>query len=196
MIGSRLSHYTISAPLGAGGMGVVYRAIDARLNRTVALKVIAQDVVADPQRKQRFVRAARAASSLSHPNLVTIHDIGEADGVDFIVMELVSGQSLERLIHGERLPVQRVIEFGLQIASALDAARAVGLVHRDIKPANIMVTESGQVKVLDFGLAKRLEGIAAAGATAVTATVASEAGLVLGTIAYMSPEPRVQSVCR
>jgi eukaryotic-like serine/threonine-protein kinase len=101
MIGSRLSHYTISAPLGAGGMGVVYRAFDAHLNRTVALKVIAQDVVADPQRKQRFVREARAASSLSHPNIVTIHDIGEADGVDFIVMELVSGQSLERLIHGK-----------------------------------------------------------------------------------------------
>ena len=188
MIGSRLSHYTLSGPLGAGGMGVVYRAFDARLNRSVALKVIAQDVSADPQRKQRFVREARAASALSHPNIVTIYEIGEADGVDFITMELVSGQSLERLIRGGGLPVERVVEFGLQIASALDAAHAVGIVHRDIKPANIMVTESGQVKVLDFGLAKRLDGFAAEGATTVAATVASEAGLVLGTIAYMSPE--------
>ena len=186
--GSRLSHYTLSGHLGAGGMGVVYRAIDARLNRSVALKVIAPEVSADPQRKQRFVREARAASALTHPNIVTIYDIGEAEGVDFIAMELVSGQSLERLMHEGRLPVERVVDLGLQIASALDAAHAVGIVHRDIKPANIMVTESGQVKVLDFGLAKRLDGVAAEGATTVAATFASEAGLVLGTMAYMSPE--------
>ena len=186
--GSRLSHYTLSGHLGAGGMGVVYRAIDARLNRSVALKVIASEVSADPQRQQRFVREARAASTLTHPNIVTIYDIGEAEGVNFIAMELVSGQSLERLMHEGRLTVERVVDLGLQIASALEAAHAVGIVHRDIKPANIMVTESGQVKVLDFGLAKRLDGIEAEGATTVAATFASEAGLVLGTMAYMSPE--------
>jgi serine/threonine protein kinase len=157
MIGSRLSHHTLSAQLGAGGMGIVYRATDSRLNRTVALKVIAPDAIADPERKQRFLREARAASALSHPNIVTIHDIGEADGVDFLVMELVSGQSLDRLIPKEGLPIARVIEIGQQIASALEAAHAAGIVHRDIKPANIVVADSGQAKILDFGLAKRFD---------------------------------------
>jgi eukaryotic-like serine/threonine-protein kinase len=169
-------------------MGVVYRATDARLNRSVALKVITPDVSADVVRKQRFVREARAASALSHPNIVTIYDVGETDGVDFIAMELVSGQPLDRLIGGGGLPIDRVVELGLQIASALEAAHAVGVVHRDIKPANIMVTESGQAKVLDFGLAKRLDTVAVESAVTLAATVATDAGLVLGTLAYMSPE--------
>jgi eukaryotic-like serine/threonine-protein kinase len=188
MIGSRLSHYTLTAPLGAGGMGVVYRATDSRLNRTVALKVISPDAIADADRKHRFLREARAASALSHPNIVTIHDIGEVDGVDFLVMELVSGRPLDQLIPKEGLPVDRAIDLAIQIASALEAAHGADIVHRDIKPANIMVTESGQVKVLDFGLAKQLDRLTDEGLTTVAPTLATEAGIVLGTMAYMSPE--------
>ena len=188
MIGSRLSHYTLTAPLGAGGMGVVYRATDSRLNRTVALKVIAPDAIADADRKHRFIREARAASALSHPNIVTIHDIGEVDGVDFLVMELVSGRPLDQLIPEGGLPVDRAIDIAIQIASALEAAHRADIVHRDIKPANIMATDSGQVKVLDFGLAKHLDGLANQDLTTVAPTLATGAGIVLGTMAYMSPE--------
>src|SRR5262245_15006639 len=168
-------------------MGVVYRATDTRLNRTVALKVIAPDILADPDSRQRFIREARAASALTHPNIVTIHDIGQVDGTDYLVMELVSGQSLDRLIPKGGLPAERVVQVGMQVASALDAADAAGVVHRDIKPANIVVSDSGVAKVLDFGLAKRVEA-ANESADTVAATVVSGAGVVLGTIAYMSPE--------
>jgi dienelactone hydrolase len=185
---SRLSHYTLGAALGAGGMGVVYRATDTRLNRTVALKVIAPDAIADRDRKLRFLREARAASALSHPNIVTIHDIGDADGVDFLVMELVSGRSLDQLIPKEGMPVERAIDIAIQITSALDAAHTADIIHRDIKPANIMITDAGQVKVLDFGLAKRLDGLPDQNLTTVAPTLATEAGMVLGTMAYMSPE--------
>jgi eukaryotic-like serine/threonine-protein kinase len=185
--GTRLGHYEIVSALGAGGMGVVYRAIDERLNRTVAIKVISADMVADPSRKQRFIREARAASALSHPNIVTIHDVDEVEGLDYLVMELVSGQTLDRVIPHDGLPIARALEWAEQIASALDAAHAAGIVHRDIKPANIMIGESGQVKVLDFGLAKRLDRVLADGATTAAVSFASESGPV-GTFAYMSPE--------
>jgi eukaryotic-like serine/threonine-protein kinase len=188
MIGTKLSHYTISDRLGEGGMGVVYRAVDSRLNRTVALKVIASREVTDPDRKRRFVREARAASALNHPNIVTIHEIDEADGVDFLVMELVTGQTLERLIPEGGLPVARALAYGVAIAAALEAAHAAGIVHRDIKPANVMVTDSGQVKVLDFGIAKLLDRIADAGASTVAVTAATEVGVTIGTLRYMSPE--------
>jgi predicted Ser/Thr protein kinase len=186
MVGTRLSHYAIGEPLGEGGMGVVYRAVDTRLNRTIAVKVLAAEAVADPARRQRFSREARAASSLNHSNIVTIHDVGEADGVDFLVMELVSGRPLGQMIPKDGLPIDRAVEYGLRVASALEAAHAAGIVHRDIKPANIMVTESGQIKVLDFGVAKRLD-LLDDGST-VAATIATEAGIVVGTLAYMSPE--------
>src|SRR5471030_3562 len=130
LIGKTLSHYTISARLGAGGMGVVYCATDSRLSRIVALKVIASDAFADPDRKRRFITEARAASALNHPNIVTVHDIDEADGVDFLVMELVAGQSLEQLIHAGGLPIERALDYAMQIESALAAAHAAGIVHR------------------------------------------------------------------
>jgi predicted Ser/Thr protein kinase len=188
MIPTRLSHYAISARLGEGGMGIVYRAVDTRLNRTVAVKVIAADAVADPTHRQRFAREARAASALNHPNIVTIHDVGQADGVDFLVMELVTGRSLGQSIPADGLPVDRVIDYGLEVARALESAHAAGIVHRDIKPANIMVTDSGQIKVLDFGVAKRLDLLADAERSTMAQTVATEAGAVVGTLAYMSPE--------
>ena len=187
MIGTRLSHYAISAKLGEGGMGVVYRAVDTRLSRPVALKVVSGAALPDPALRQRFAREARAASSLNHPNIVTIHDVGEADGVDFLVMELVEGQSLERTIPAGGLPVELAVEYALSIARALEAAHAGGIVHRDIKPANIMVTASGHIKVLDFGVAKRIDLIAAEGST-VAGTIATEAGVTVGTLRYMSPE--------
>ena len=169
-------------------MGVVYRAVDGRLNRSVAVKLISPDAIADPDRRQRFLREARAASVLSHPNIVTIHDIGRADDLDYLVMELVSGTTLERQIPPQGLPVDRVIDWGMQILSALATAHAAGIVHRDIKPANIMVTDSGQLKLLDFGLAKRLDRVAEQGATTIAVSVASDTGSVLGTVAYLSPE--------
>jgi serine/threonine protein kinase len=188
MIGTRLSHYTISARLGEGGMGVVYRAVDSRLNRTIALKVIASDAVADPDRKRRFIREARAASALNHPNIVTIHEIDEVDGVDFLVMELVDGQTLERLIPDGGLPVTQALDYAIAIAAALNAAHGAGIVHRDIKPANVMVADSGQIKVLDFGIAKLLDRIAEEGDQTTTGTVATQAGVTIGTLRYMSPE--------
>ena len=186
--GTTLSHYTIAARLGEGGMGVVYRAVDARLNRQVALKVVTPESVADPARKQRFIREARTASALNHPNIVTIHDIGEVDGVDFLVMELVSGQPLQALLAAGRMPIDTVLDYALHIAQALEAAHAGGIVHRDIKPANVMVTGTGHLKVLDFGIAKYFDRVADDGVSTMAATVATQAGAVIGTLAYMSPE--------
>ena len=188
MIGRTLSHYTITERLGAGGMGVVYRAVDARLDRAVALKVLANDAVADPDRKRRFVTEARAASALNHPNIVTIHDIDQADGVAFLVMELVAGKSLRQLIPPDGLPVDRAIDYALQIAAALTAAHAAGIVHRDIKPANVMATDAGAIKVLDFGVSKLLDRAADSDAATEAVTNATDTGMILGTLRYMSPE--------
>ena len=189
MIGRSLLHYRIESQLGQGGMGVVYRALDTKLNRPVAIKVLPRDTVADPARKQRFVQEARAASALNHPNIITIHDIDTAEGVDFIVMEYVPGKSLDRVIPRRGLPLGEVLQYAIEIADALAAAHAAGIVHRDLKPGNLMVTDKGHVKILDFGVAKLVErGEASEFAATRTAPVQTEEGAIVGTAAYMSPE--------
>ena len=193
VIGRTLKQYEIVEPLGEGGMGVVYKARDRQLDRIVALKILPAAKVADADSKRRFVQEAQAASALSHPNIVTIYGIDEVDGTDFIAMELIAGAPLERLIPRQGLPLMTALRYAVQIADALAAAHAAGIVHRDLKPTNVMVTGSGLVKVLDFGLAKLSED-AARVATANRDTAAIESkpgtdkGVIVGTVSYMSPE--------
>jgi len=188
-VGDRLGPYEITAPLGAGGMGEVFRATDTRLHRTVAIKVLPHDKVADPERKRRFLQEARAASALNHPNIITLHDIAQDASVDYLVMEYVLGKSLDKLITPRGLPLIEAIGYAKQIASALATAHAAGIAHRDIKPANVMVTAESGVKILDFGLAKLVERAAdPEGETQTLESALTEAGMVMGTIAYMSPE--------
>ena len=189
MVGRTISHYEILEKVGEGGMGVVYKALDGRLDRLVALKVLPPQKVADSDRKRRFVQEAKAASALNHPNIITIYDIGSADGIDFIAMEFVAGKTLDRCIprHGWRL--DEALKYSVQIADALVAAHKAGIVHRDLKPGNVMVTEHGLVKVLDFGLAKLTESTAPADeATTRTLKPTTEEGAIVGTVSYMSPE--------
>ena len=189
MIGRTISHYRIIEKLGGGGMGVVYRAEDIRLRRFVALKFLPEEIAKDAQALARFRREAQAASALSHPNIVVLHDISMDSETDFLVMEYVQGQTLENLIPSDGLPFDMVTEYGVQIASALAAAHSAGIVHRDIKPANIMVTHDNQIKVLDFGIAKLTTLIGNSPdvetSTAIQGTIP---GMVVGTVAYMSPE--------
>ena len=190
MIGRRLLHYEVLEKIGEGGMGVVYKARDAHLDRFVALKFLPDDKGSDPDRRRRFVQEAKAASALHHPNIVTIHDVASADGLDFIAMELVPGLSLDLKIPRGGLSVNQALAIGVQIARAFAAAHAAGIVHRDLKPANVMVTPDGTVKVLDFGLAKLLQpaGMAPSEPAVTQAMVAAGVTAVQGTAGYMSPE--------
>ena len=187
--GTKLGPYEIVAPLGAGGMGEVYRARDTRLDRTVAIKILPAHLSNSPEAKLRFDREARAISSLNHPNICTLHDVGHQDGTDFLVMECLEGETLAKRLEKGSLPVDQVLKFGAQMADALDKAHRSGVVHRDLKPGNIILTPTG-AKLLDFGLAKPSSPLAS-GATLTAIAVQSpvtEQGTIVGTFQYMSPE--------
>ena len=179
-----VSHYRLDEELGRGGMGIVYRAVDTALGRPAAVKLLPQDALADPDRHRRFVREAQSASALNHPNIVTIYEIGEDQGTTFIAMELVEGTPLDQLLRDGPLPVATALDYGAQIAAALDVAHRGGIIHRDIKPANVIVSREGRLKVLDFGLAKLVQSKP----SDVTLTAATVPGIVVGTASYMSPE--------
>src|SRR5258706_6521905 len=188
--GTRLGPYEILAPLGAGGMGEVYRARDSRLKRDIAIKVLPAAVTSSPDRLARFEREATTVAGLNHPNIVVLHSIEEDGGTRFLTMELVEGRSLAALVTPGGLPFAQVLDFAIPLADALVAAHEKGVVHRDLKPANVMVTREGRIKVLDFGLAKLMQVESDLDATRAPTLAApiSDAGEVVGTVPYMAPE--------
>jgi serine/threonine-protein kinase len=191
MIGRTISHYTVLEKLGAGGMGEIYKAQDTRLNRFVAMKVLSTANAGDVERRRRFVQEAQAASALNHPNIITIHDVVSTDGLEFMVMEFVSGVTLDELVPKHGLSVHKTLDIAAQMADALQAAHAAGIVHRDLKPANVMVTGAGLVKILDFGIAKLTgpsPGMSNTDETLPIDSPMTVEGSILGTVCYMSPE--------
>src|SRR5262247_4148740 len=188
-IGARFNHYEIIAPLGAGGMGEVWRARDTRLNRDVAIKVLPASFAQDADRLLRFKQEALATTALNHPNILTVHDVGTHEGAPFIVAELLEGEELREQLNEGALPARTAIDYAQQIASGLAAAHNRGIVHRDLKPANLFVTTDGRVKILDFGLAKlKPSQVGAADSQAPTQKKITNPGTVMGTVGYMSPE--------
>src|SRR6202167_3464620 len=192
MIDQTISHFRVVEKLGAGGMGVVYKAVDTRLDRPVALKFLPDNMAQDSQALERFRREAHAASALTHPGICTIYDIGEQNRRRFIAMEFIDGETLRQHIHGHALPLEEILDLGIQLADALDAAHAGGIIHRDVKPSNVFVTKRGQVKVLDFGLAKLvskdfLTGAPEDSSSRLHQESISTVGVISGTPAYMSP---------
>ena len=189
LIGRTLAHYRITAAIGAGGMGEVYRATDTKLGRDVALKVLPAEMASSPERLERFQREAKALAALDHPGIVTVYSVEEAEGVHFLTMQLVEGQPLDRLIPKGGMPVERILEIATALAEALAAAHDKGIVHRDLKPGNVMVTTEGRVKVLDFGLAKvRGSSDEARDGSELPTEMRTREGVVMGTVPYMSPE--------
>jgi serine/threonine protein kinase len=190
--GSTLSHYRIVSKIGAGGMGEVYLAQDTKLDRKVAIKFLHEEFSKDADKLARFIQEAKAASALNHPNILTVYEIGEVDGKNYIATELIEGQTLrEHLSHKESLQLNQILKIGVQVAEALSAAHQAGIIHRDIKPENIMLRKDGYAKVLDFGLAKLSEPVATGSAGSEDATrvqVNTTPGMVMGTVSYMSPE--------
>src|SRR5215510_2788666 len=186
--GSRFGPYEVVAPLGAGGMGEVWRARDERLGRDVAIKVLPEEVSADSGRLKRFEKEARAASALNHPNIVTIYEIGSAGSVSWIAMERVEGKTLRELLFAGPMPTKRLLSIAAQIAEGLATAHQAGIVHRDLKPENAMVTKEGRVKILDFGLAKLTGTESGENASRLPTETGTSPGVVLGTVGYMSPE--------
>jgi eukaryotic-like serine/threonine-protein kinase len=188
VIGARLGQYQILTPLGAGGMGEVYRATDTTLGRDVAIKVLPQRLAADDTARQRFEREARAVAALSHPNILSIHDFGQQDGVAFAVMELLDGETLRARIARGAMPMRKVLQIGADIADGLAAAHEKGIVHRDLKPENVFITADGRVKILDFGLARQSSGFSDETSAGSTVGVVTDPGTVMGTVGYMAPE--------
>src|SRR5450755_3202106 len=185
---TKLGPYEVVSPVGAGGMGEVYRARDPRLGRDVALKILPESFATDPDRLRRFEQEARAVAALNHPNILAIHDIGQHDGSPFLVSELLEGESLRAALDRGALPQRKTIEYGVQIAHGLAAAHEKGIVHRDLKPENIFVTKDGRIKILDFGLAKLAQAAGTEGDDVTITSSRTEAGVVLGTASYMAPE--------